>query len=660
MKYDFTAALMEDLYEDSRIIESIEQYKLISTPVNYRFVSPGKAFEKMPVNVFDSVVDAEQQLKIANLLSDDYLWKTSRWNGKNKQNIYVHELEGRSYGFKPATDGRIFQYELIKEPDKLEIDQNKGVINTFGSWEQASTELDLPNLETSPLETVYDRRTERNLEFNTAEINGDLYGFVLRQDNITFGEFRGFDKYGSLIRDENKPTIIDFLDATDPHLYDADFLDTGVFSKKMYNEQFILNCPQCGISHAVINKSWYTFMQRNKYDLTKGCLCTACKNQTAKDAERFGSGIINRNLWAGLQLDDPSLARNKYPEDYKLLSGDLWLSGVNSKGEQNTKLLFELNRYNSQVKVKDEEQFAKAYNINFLKPTSSLILKWNCDNGLTSHRPTYLPAKLAFTREYVCDDCQAKAGKAISVGELFVLGLLKKLAKINSILGNIEHTYIIPNAGKRNLDVYISGLRIGIEYDGMKYHQNIERDQAKDELCTNAGIQLIRLREPGCPRYNTNDDKIQFVELTNVIDNLHLTKQAKNVELIIDAIEKMAGQKLDTSYLNSDYITDLKLFITNERQTNNLALANATAFWERTSDWSPVTAGKVANRIIQHKNSFSHAYINGEHYDNITAKVIQSALDTTNELHIIRVNKDQHKSYWLITRWTKELVSQNI
>ena len=49
------------------------------------------------------------------------------------------------------------------------------------------------------------------------------------------------------------------------------------------------------------------------------------------------------------------------------------------------------------------------------------------------------------------------------------------------------------------LDVFIPTLQIGIEYDGERWHQKIEKDLHKNKLCAEIGISLIRIREPACP-----------------------------------------------------------------------------------------------------------------------------------------------------------------
>lgn len=49
------------------------------------------------------------------------------------------------------------------------------------------------------------------------------------------------------------------------------------------------------------------------------------------------------------------------------------------------------------------------------------------------------------------------------------------------------------------LDIYIPSLKIAIEYDGQHYHQNKKKDVQKILMCKQNGIELIRIRESGCP-----------------------------------------------------------------------------------------------------------------------------------------------------------------
>lgn len=64
------------------------------------------------------------------------------------------------------------------------------------------------------------------------------------------------------------------------------------------------------------------------------------------------------------------------------------------------------------------------------------------------------------------------------------------------------------NKGLHELDIYLPKLAVAIEYDGEHWHQEIDQDLKKDQLCENLQLKLIRVREPSCPSYSSNSIKI--------------------------------------------------------------------------------------------------------------------------------------------------------
>lgn len=74
---------------------------------------------------------------------------------------------------------------------------------------------------------------------------------------------------------------------------------------------------------------------------------------------------------------------------------------------------------------------------------------------------------------------------------------------------------LYPNAINRStelgteLDVYIPDLNIALEYDGFFWHKKKkEKDENKDEMCLDAGIKLIRIREFGLQKTKYADNYI--------------------------------------------------------------------------------------------------------------------------------------------------------
>lgn len=52
------------------------------------------------------------------------------------------------------------------------------------------------------------------------------------------------------------------------------------------------------------------------------------------------------------------------------------------------------------------------------------------------------------------------------------------------------------------VDCYLPNMRIAVEYDGYPWHQDVEKDLRKSNLCRQNGIALIRIRDDRCPIIN--------------------------------------------------------------------------------------------------------------------------------------------------------------
>lgn len=79
----------------------------------------------------------------------------------------------------------------------------------------------------------------------------------------------------------------------------------------------------------------------------------------------------------------------------------------------------------------------------------------------------------------------------------------------------------LPELGKKELDIYVPSLRLAVEYDGHQFHRNQKKDLAKDALCAKNGITLIRIREEGCPKYESNAYFIDSPENKGDVMKLH-------------------------------------------------------------------------------------------------------------------------------------------
>lgn len=81
---------------------------------------------------------------------------------------------------------------------------------------------------------------------------------------------------------------------------------------------------------------------------------------------------------------------------------------------------------------------------------------------------------------------------------------MKLFYYINKYFTDAISSYSDKDCEITELDVYIPSLQVGIEYDGATWHQDITKDKNKDIVCNQQCIKIIRIREPKCPKYESN------------------------------------------------------------------------------------------------------------------------------------------------------------
>ena len=135
---------------------------------------------------------------------------------------------------------------------------------------------------------------------------------------------------------------------------------------------------------------------------------------------------------------------------------------------------------------------------------------------------------------------------------------------LKQVFDDVKEQAKFPWLGTMEIDIYIPSLSLGIEYDGEAWHKDLKRDILKEKKCLSNGIELIRVREPGCPLYNgkskciiTENPKKEFF-IKNAIEELidYFNKKFK--------IEK----KIQYDFIN-DY-TKIYELIKTEIEENNL------------------------------------------------------------------------------------------
>ncbi len=119
--------------------------------------------------------------------------------------------------------------------------------------------------------------------------------------------------------------------------------------------------------------------------------------------------------------------------------------------------------------------------------SSGKIYWWICPKG-----HSYSQSINNRTKNHGCPICSKE--KVTSFQEKIVFHYIKKY------FSDAVDNYRIKELGKREIDIYIPSIKVGIEYDGGYYHIDPENDLEKDKICNNLGIKLFRIRDNKCEK----------------------------------------------------------------------------------------------------------------------------------------------------------------
>ena len=117
---------------------------------------------------------------------------------------------------------------------------------------------------------------------------------------------------------------------------------------------------------------------------------------------------------------------------------------------------------------------------------------------------------------------------------------------------DLENNYKPDWLDKHELDIYIPSLKVAIEYDGGHFHKDVKRDIWKDNKCIENNINLIRIRDPYCPKYDYKG-KVIYAEKTS---GSYLELENPIIELF--------------DYLNAEYNLNIKFEINIERDIQSV------------------------------------------------------------------------------------------
>ena len=145
-----------------------------------------------------------------------------------------------------------------------------------------------------------------------------------------------------------------------------------------------------------------------------------------------------------------------------------------------------------------------------------------------------------------CPKCTSSASKS----EMRIFSELKH------IFSNAIHRHKIK---KVEFDIYISPLKLGIEFDGEYWHKNkLKLDEKKNKFCEKNNINLIRIREEPLNKISKNDilipqrrDGLLKKDLNNIINQIR-----KIILFEIYPIDTFRNYLIETKFLNEEHFEE--------------------------------------------------------------------------------------------------------
>lgn len=197
-----------------------------------------------------------------------------------------------------------------------------------------------------------------------------------------------------------------------------------------------------------------------------------------------------------------------------------------------------------------------------------------------------------------------KCNPAYSIPELRIYSELK------AIFSKVQHRVIIK---KYEVDIFIPELNIGIEYDGVYWHQDKHKKDSAKHLALFSKIFLIRVREEGLPLVHPSDIRVKKRDINVSIIKKILKKIIKNCNEVSPEI--MA--KINMYMENSDWTANSefnKLF--SQRKHVELKKSLSFLFPAIAKEWHPTKNDQLlpeyftpgSGRMIWWKGSCKHVW----------------------------------------------------
>lgn len=179
---------------------------------------------------------------------------------------------------------------------------------------------------------------------------------------------------------------------------------------------------------------------------------------------------------------------------------------------------------------------------DYIKPKSAAHEpRWLC-KCVCGRTKAILESNLKSYKSLSCGICMSR----VSIPEKMIYYYLSKCFE------DIQEQYRPDFLKGKEIDIYIPSLKIGIEYDGYRWHKDIKKDINKNNICRENGITIIRVREPKCPQMI--DTKYCIITPKTTNNGTHMTKPIKEI----------------INILNRDYNCNLKIDVDCVRDNANI------------------------------------------------------------------------------------------
>lgn len=133
------------------------------------------------------------------------------------------------------------------------------------------------------------------------------------------------------------------------------------------------------------------------------------------------------------------------------------------------------------------------------------------------------------------------------------------------LIPDVQNSYAIDK--QRSIDIYSKSRKIACEYDGYPWHKKVDRDIRKDDYALSNGIDLYRIREAKCPKYQSTA-KVYYIKGDIPYEE---ALQEVLVDLFNDICNKYGFKQTFDINVKRDYQFAVKMYY-------NVILNNSLAF----------------------------------------------------------------------------------